>query len=84
MSRSAYVYVVSYAARVGVSAPILARTVKYELVRAMGHFPAAMLADVEVWRCRDEGATYGGPDSRDFLGTGPDFLAEHAASGVSA
>lgn len=79
MARSTYIYVVSYADRVGVSAPVLVRTVKYELVRAMRHFPAAMLADVEVWRYLDEGAAYGGPNSRTFLGTGPEFLTKEGS-----
>lgn len=79
MSRSTYIYVVSYADRVGVAAPILARTVKYELVAAMAHFPAPMLADVEVWRVVDGGAAYN-VGERTRLGTGPEFLTrEHGA-----
>jgi hypothetical protein len=79
VSRSTYIYVVSYADRVGSAAPILARTVKYELVAAMADFPAAMLADVEVWRMVDGGAAYATGD-RTYLGTGPEFLAkEHGA-----
>jgi hypothetical protein len=78
MSRSTYIYVVSYAERVGVSAPILARTVKYELVAAMAHFPAAMLADVEVCRMVDGGAAYN-VGERTHLGTGAEFLARESA-----
>lgn len=76
MSRSTYIYVVAYADYVGTGTPVLARTVKYELVSVMRHFSPDILADVEVWRYRDEGAAFSGPASRDFLGTGPEFLAK--------
>lgn len=74
MSRSKYIYVASYMDHVGSAAPILARTVKYELVGAMGDFSADMLADVDVWRLDDGGLTYEA-GARIHLGTGAEFLA---------
>lgn len=75
MARSTYIYVVSYQDHVGSAAPILARTVRYELVGAMSDFSADMLADVDVWRMHDGGLTYE-TGARTHLGTGAEFLAK--------
>lgn len=74
MARSTYIYVVVYNERVGISLPVLARTVKYELVNAMTNFPPDALADMEVWRVGDDGSAYIA-DTRKYLGTGTEFLA---------
>lgn len=75
MARSKYIYIVSYRDHVGSAAPILARTVKYELVGAMSDFPANMLTDVEVWRLDDGGLTYE-TGARTHPGGGAEFLAK--------
>ena len=74
MARSTYIYVVVYNERVGISLPVLARTVKYELANAMTNFLPDALADMEVWRVGDDGSAYIA-DTRKYLGTGTEFLA---------
>lgn len=81
MSRSTYIYVVSYKNHVGEGAPLLARTVKYELVGALGHFPAALLDDVEVWRIVDSGQAFNLSD-RTRLGSGTEFLTREREAAV--
>lgn len=74
MSRSTYIYVLSWAERVESPMPIAARTVKWELVEFLKDMPDAALGDIEVWRLRDGIAT--DDKSRVHLGTAREFLAK--------
>jgi hypothetical protein len=72
MARSTYIYVLSWADRVGSAAPLAARTVKHEMTMFLIGMPT--LDDMEVWRVKD-GFTGDGP-ARTYLGTAREFLAK--------
>lgn len=81
MARSTYIYVVTHSVETAGGLPVMARTVKYELVNALTHFTPAMLDDVEVWRMYDRGSAYD-PADRSHLGNGTEFLAKANGDGA--
>jgi hypothetical protein len=73
--RSSYNYVVTWRQPLNGAQPVMARTVKWELIAALGHFEPDALADLEVWRFADRGAAFAATD-RVHLGTAADFLTK--------
>lgn len=76
MSRSRYVWVVTWSDTLGVNQPIIARTVKYEMVGCLERWSnPVVLPDMDVWRVEDGGMS-GRSDERTHLGTAAQFLAQ--------
>lgn len=79
MARSSYIYVLAWRVPFNGAQPILARTVKYEFVAAVSGLEPDMLAQADVWRFADRGASVSA--GRVHLGTLAEFLAKEGGTG---